>query len=52
MEENERFYYKVGNSYVSLKEQLEPLPENYVEITEEQYIEEVNALLKPKYLEE
>lgn len=35
------YYYKKGNSYFKLKEELNPIPEEYVEITEEEFVQYV-----------
>lgn len=33
------YYYKKGNSYFKLKEELNPVPEDYEEITAEEFIQ-------------
>jgi len=35
------YYYKKGNSYLKLKEELNPIPEDYVAITEEEFVQYV-----------
>lgn len=37
---NEKYYYRVEDSYLCLKHRLNPIPSDYVELTEEQYYKE------------
>ena len=37
------YYYKKGNSYFKLKEELNPIPEDYVSITEEEFAQFVQS---------